>query len=484
MKKLLIVVPYRDRSEHLKVFLEKTPKYFREQNIEFDIIICELEQVGCWNAGLCCNSIIKYEKLQDYEYIFIHHVDIYPIDGKWEFPDENESFIKIGDFGSCIIKTKDFLKAGGYSNSFWGWGGEDNLLYSDLSRIGISLTDKEEGIVKFDTHFQNHERKFNGLNYSNLNRVLYKRNNNIDNNNIFDFDKHGIVYDFIKIEENVYKHKILPLKRSPLKVDNKNVLISYVKHLNKEAIKPFIKSALLFAPYEYDVVVCISEETATKELLDELNAFNVICYIFKPHHNNLYVDRFYVYKTFLNENKKYTHVIHADAIDVYFQSNPFVFIKNNLVAVSENIKIKDQIWNYENLKEIYGEDVLKNIENNEVICSGIIGGPVDKFINLCALLIEEMNNISKKNINGIDQILLQKLIYEKKIDIKILNYEKCFCIHMHTFVQNPDIFKDIFIRNKKVLYKNILFSIVHQYNRDFNLNKNITDYYNQHFSYI
>ena len=51
MKKLLIIVPYRDRPEHLKSFLEKTPKYFREQNIEFDIIICELENIGCWNAA-------------------------------------------------------------------------------------------------------------------------------------------------------------------------------------------------------------------------------------------------------------------------------------------------------------------------------------------------------------------------------------------------------------------------------------------------
>ena len=62
MKDLLIVVPYRNREEHLKEFLENAPKYFDKQNIEYDILICELDQTGDWNAGLCVNSTINFIK--------------------------------------------------------------------------------------------------------------------------------------------------------------------------------------------------------------------------------------------------------------------------------------------------------------------------------------------------------------------------------------------------------------------------------------
>ena len=31
-----------------------------------------------------------------------------------------------------------FLNVGGYSNSFWGWGGEDNDLYKKLSKLFVA----------------------------------------------------------------------------------------------------------------------------------------------------------------------------------------------------------------------------------------------------------------------------------------------------------------------------------------------------------
>ena len=95
MKDLLIVVPYRNREEHLKEFLENAPKYFDKQNIKYDILICELDQIGDWNAGLCVNSIIDFIKDKNYKWLFIHHVDIYPLEGDFNFPNENEYYYLI-----------------------------------------------------------------------------------------------------------------------------------------------------------------------------------------------------------------------------------------------------------------------------------------------------------------------------------------------------------------------------------------------------
>ena len=60
MKQILIVVPFRNREEHLKDCLNHTPKYFRNQNISFDVLITELDNIGDWNRGICCNSLINF----------------------------------------------------------------------------------------------------------------------------------------------------------------------------------------------------------------------------------------------------------------------------------------------------------------------------------------------------------------------------------------------------------------------------------------
>ena len=94
-KDMLIVVPYRNRQRDLEKFLIQTPHYFNNQDISYDILICELEQNCSWNAGMTCNSLINFIKDREYEWVYIHHVDITPISGKWKFPNEYEPFFLV-----------------------------------------------------------------------------------------------------------------------------------------------------------------------------------------------------------------------------------------------------------------------------------------------------------------------------------------------------------------------------------------------------
>ena len=41
--------------------------------------------------------------------------------------------------GIVLMSPGTFLNIGGFSNSFWGWGGEDDDLYCRLERHNISL---------------------------------------------------------------------------------------------------------------------------------------------------------------------------------------------------------------------------------------------------------------------------------------------------------------------------------------------------------
>ena len=217
MKQILIVVPFRNRHEHLKDFLNHTPKYFRNQNISFDVLITELDNIGDWNRGICCNSLINFNIGEKYEYLYIHDVDIFPLKGEWIFPKENEVLYNLGDYGSCIMKYEYFFDVGGFSNNFWGWGYEDDCLYRRFINDNYKMIDHNYRIL-FETRNQNHDRFVNEINTKNAlsiidNEFIYNNNKEIDG--VYNTNKYGKTHSLIKIDNNIYKHNIYPLIKSP-----------------------------------------------------------------------------------------------------------------------------------------------------------------------------------------------------------------------------------------------------------------------------
>ena len=53
-------------------------------------------------------------------------------------------------FGGITAYTEDaFRKINGYSNEYWGWGGEDDDLYKRTSNSGFSLMRPEESVTRY-----------------------------------------------------------------------------------------------------------------------------------------------------------------------------------------------------------------------------------------------------------------------------------------------------------------------------------------------
>ena len=482
-RKLLVVVPYRNREAHLKFFLENTPKYFKNQNISYDILICELDAQGDWNAGLCCNSIINF--IQDsiaYEYIYIHHIDVSPIEGDWSFPDKNEFYTGLGDFGSCLLNFEDFMKVEGYSNLFWGWGGEDNDLYTKLSEHGIIYNPNGNSNVKFNQTFQNHVRKFNGKNYSNTVKILYVPDEN-QKSNMSNFYECAYIKDIIKLDEHVYKQLVCPLIKSPNEYKHEKILLGYLKNKkNTEELMAFLKTSMLFSSYNYDIAICIADDPVDETLVNELKAFGVTPYIVSSKCEEVCIDRYYAYKKFLSENAHYKYVLHTDVTDVFFQNDPFIYVDDDLIISSENIKIKNETWNSSSIQHLYGKEIYENIKNQKVLCGGIIGGSTSKFLNLCDLIISEYDKFKTFKMFGIDQPIIQKLVYNDDLDINIIGPESAFAINLHVVEKYSNLFKNIqILDNKSVSIYERNFSIVHQYNRFPKLYKTIQDHYINYF---
>ena len=480
-KDMLIVVPYRDREEHLKDYLEKVPKYFDDRGITYDILIAELDNMGAWNAGLSCNSVINFRKHGHYKYLYIHHVDVYPIEGEWVFPQQNEAFFNLGDYGSCLMNYDDFFKVGGYRNRFWGWGSEDNDLNDKLIRAGIKLIDatKHEPIkVVYDDKYQNHNRPFEAVNYG-YNASLLRTTPDRNYDSIFDTNKYGRTHSLVRLSENVYKQNIEPLVVAPTNVKNNKAILTYVRDVNPESMLAFIKSVSYFAPYNYDMFVIDTSVNKNEELRREAVAFDFEIIDRESQYDNLFLDRLVAYKEFAN-NHDYELMMSVDFTDIYFQGNPFESLENvpkdRLILSSEGIIISDQTWNMNMMSIVYGNEYAKQIGMYEVLNCGVVAGTKETFNNFADVVLEEYHRIPEntQKLYGVDQAIILNLIYgPQKLKVHSLRDESTMAVHLHTFFNDGDKtrFKDIQIARNRVVYNKNgeMYKVVHQYNRNIDM---------------
>ena len=176
MKKLGIIVPYRNRYEHLEQFKKSIVEYLDSNAYEnYVIIIVEQDNAQLFNRGMLLNIGFKEAKKQGCDYVVFHDVDMLPEDVDYSYSDkplhlstdfileEGEKPRTIFDeyFGGVTLFPVDkFEEIDGYSNKYWGWGYEDDDLRLRCSEKGVPL--KTHKLKNFKPKGQS--LKFNGVN--------------------------------------------------------------------------------------------------------------------------------------------------------------------------------------------------------------------------------------------------------------------------------------------------------------------------------
>lgn len=116
-----------------------------KQNIEYQIFIVAQTFVREFNRGALFNvGFIEAMKMKQWDCIIFHDVDMLPIDNRnlytcsKEHPQHYSEALDSHNFktiyptffgGVCAMTPEQFRKVNGYSNLFWGWGGEDDDFY-------------------------------------------------------------------------------------------------------------------------------------------------------------------------------------------------------------------------------------------------------------------------------------------------------------------------------------------------------------------
>jgi hypothetical protein len=166
-KKLGIIVPYRNRLEHLKSFIPHMSTYFARDKLDrfldVEVYIVEQSGTGPFNRGLLKNIGAQLAK-ERCDYFCFHDVDYLPIWSDYSYPafptrliwyglSLNEDYEKF--FGAVVAIDKNhFFSANGYPNCYKGWGPEDLELRLRLSTIGLNIQ-KRDGTFKALPHQSN-----------------------------------------------------------------------------------------------------------------------------------------------------------------------------------------------------------------------------------------------------------------------------------------------------------------------------------------
>jgi len=257
MHKLGVIVPYRNRYEHLQEFKKSIVEYLESKNIDFKIIIVEQDNAKLFNRGMLCNIGFIEAQKENCDYIVIHDVDMIPVDVDYSYSNvpvhlatDNIPFESYFG-GMTLFPTDVFEKINGFSNLYWGWGFEDDDLRYRCVRKNVPFAK-----IINDTFTKEKLPIFNGVNaYAKMPNIInYNRSFKIEldinlarvvyNENL-QFDIFPILsikgYDF-KLFYNSFNRFYLQLfdKKGNyydvysdiVTVSNNKILIEYIKEKN------------------------------------------------------------------------------------------------------------------------------------------------------------------------------------------------------------------------------------------------------------
>lgn len=162
--KIALIVPYRNREEHLSTFVKYMHGFLQAQSIEYSLYVVQQSPKLAFNRGLLFN--IGYSQaLQDEQipcFIF-HDVDLLPeslenIYACTSVPRHMSSSVNTFRYklpygtlfgGVVAMLQAHFQMVNGFPNRYFGWGGEDDDLFMRVINKGMNVVRFDPEITRY-----------------------------------------------------------------------------------------------------------------------------------------------------------------------------------------------------------------------------------------------------------------------------------------------------------------------------------------------
>lgn len=153
--KVAIIIPFRNRQEHLKYWLYYLHPILQRQQLDYGVYVINQAGESMFNRAKLLNVGFK-EALKDYDYncFVFSDVDLIPMNDHNAyrcFSQPRHISVAMDKFGFSLpyvqyfggvsaLSKEQFLTINGFPNNYWGWGGEDDDIFNRLAFKGMSVS--------------------------------------------------------------------------------------------------------------------------------------------------------------------------------------------------------------------------------------------------------------------------------------------------------------------------------------------------------
>lgn len=146
--RLEVIIPYRNREEHLAKQLPHLSSILENQNLDYGITVVEQEEGKLFNTGQMKN--IGFLESSHADYFCFHDVDMYAEDADYSpvsMPTHLAAYVQQFNYkmpfrtwfgGVTLFDRESYIKVNGYSNEYWGWAVDDDDLYWRCIKFGFN----------------------------------------------------------------------------------------------------------------------------------------------------------------------------------------------------------------------------------------------------------------------------------------------------------------------------------------------------------
>ncbi|XP_006863091.1 PREDICTED: beta-1,4-galactosyltransferase 1 [Chrysochloris asiatica] len=153
--KVAIIIPFRNRQDHLKYWLYYLHPVLQRQQLDYGIYVINQDGDSMFNRAKLLNIGFQ-EALKDYDYncFVFSDVDLIPMDDRNTyrcFSQPRHISVAMDKFGFSLpyvqyfggvsaLSKQQFRTINGFPNNYWGWGGEDDDIFNRLVFKGMSIS--------------------------------------------------------------------------------------------------------------------------------------------------------------------------------------------------------------------------------------------------------------------------------------------------------------------------------------------------------
>ncbi|XP_070784294.1 beta-1,4-galactosyltransferase 2-like [Enoplosus armatus] len=163
-QKVAIIIPFRNRHEHLNHWLYYLHPILMRQQLDYGVYVINQDGEGVFNRAKLMNAgYVEALKEYDYECFVFSDIDLVPIDDRNLyrcFNNPRHLAVAMDKFnfrlpyntyfgGVSSLSKEQYLKINGFPNTYWGWGGEDDDIYRRIFFRGMSISRPDSVLGKY-----------------------------------------------------------------------------------------------------------------------------------------------------------------------------------------------------------------------------------------------------------------------------------------------------------------------------------------------